>query len=240
MRRLRAFAATGLLATLAALAGPLVPASASGSDAAATRIYLHADYALVRAEAEGVPKAIAAIDALAQRLRTQCPAVLANEPRFPPGVPPSASALAVSEEVSDAALGAGARVERRRRRAFANTVAGVHWSDRALARLVHAHASAEAQRAELPTPDLCSDMSVWVASGYATVAAGTASYLRRESALDSEIEGVEVLVVRKLAHFEDATDRHLARRIAELERAALARALDGLLTALGRIEAALH
>jgi len=215
-------------------------AQVSADNAAATASYLHEDYATTRAEVKQIPAAIAAIEALATRLHAECPGVLANRPRPAPGVPLSASGLEIADEEADAAFGVAEHVEYGRDRAFARAVSHLHWSDRALTRLVHSGTADAVQQAALATPDLCADARAWVSSGYQTVSAATASYVHRCATLSGETEGVEAKIMHELTRYENQSDKHIARQIAHLKKSALSSDLAKVLAALGMVGEALE
>jgi hypothetical protein len=226
-----------------ALAGPTVPtagAHASSKDTHATRVYLEADYARTRTEVKRFPEAIATVHALAQRLQSECPGVLADIPKSLTGEPFTRSAAEIGEEETDAVFGAVAQGEYLLRSHFAATVAHLAWSDRALTKLVRSRASAEVAQAQTPAPSLCSDASAWVGSGYMSVSAATEAYVRQQSALATTIEGVEATIMRELKPYESQADRRLAARITKLEASALESDLKKLLTALGGVMEVLH
>ncbi len=226
-----------------ALAGPAVPAAgahASSKDAHATRVYLEADYARTRTEVKRFPEAIATVHALAKRLQSECPGVLADVPKSLTGEPFTRSAAEIGEEEIDAVFGAVAHGEYRLRSDFAAAVEHLAWSDRALTKLVRSRASAEVAQGQTPAPSMCTDMSAWVGSGYMTVSAATEAYVRQQSALATATEGVEATIVHELKPYETQADRRLAARIAKLEGSALQSDLKKLLTALGGVMEALH
>jgi hypothetical protein len=214
-------------------------AQVSSGDASATLAYLRADYAATRAEVHGFSTGIAAVDALAAQVRSECPGVLANVPKPAPGTPPSAAAGAASEEELDAAFGAAASTEYARRRDFARTVSRLRWSSRELTRLVHTQADAEAERAAIPPPSLCADMRSWVASGYQAVSSGTERYVHLEAAISARTDGVEASIKRELVPYESQPDKRIVRRIKSLEKSALTALVKEFSAAVGKVGEAL-
>jgi hypothetical protein len=215
-------------------------ADVSSGDASATRAYLQADYAATRAEVASFPAAVAAVEALAGRLKLECPGALANAPKPAQGEKPSSSEIMIAEEEEEAALGAGVDTEYARRRTLARTVSRLRWSSRALTRLVHSDAEAEAALAQLPVPSLCADINVWVSDGYQTVTPATESYVRRESELSAATNGAEKAITKGLARYEDQSDKRVADQIAKLEKTALPADVAKLLAAMGKVAEALH
>jgi hypothetical protein len=238
-RRVPTCAAIAVAALFACSSPPAALAEVSPGDATATGAYLRLQLAETRASIGSLPRGIAAVEALSVRLRDECPGVLANAPKPTGETRASVTGLLIAAEESDAALGVAEHTEWIRARRFARAVAGLHWSNRALTRLVRAAAGEEAAKAVLPPPDLCADMSTWVSSGYQTVTAGTRSYLRREAAL-SKNEDAQESILRRLARYETPSDRRIAHQITGLEKAALPALLAKLIAALEEVSEALH
>jgi hypothetical protein len=215
-------------------------AGVSPGDASATRAYLQADYASTRAEVASFPAAIAAVDALAVQLKAECPGALANEPKPAVGEKPSSSELLIAQEEQGSALGAAAATEYARRRTVARTVSRLHWSSRALTRLVHADAEAEVTLAQLPAPKLCADIDTWVGSGYQTVPPATESYVQRESDFSAATEGAGKAIMSELARYEDQSDKRIVSQIVKLEKTALPADVLEFVAAAGKVAEALH
>jgi hypothetical protein len=212
-----------LAVLLAAAVLAILPSSAlaqvSAGDASATSAYLHADYALARAEMKGLPAGIAAIEALAKKVRTECPGVLASAPKPAPGTLPSGTEAEISEEELEAVFSVAVSTEHAHRERFAHAVASLHWSNGVLTRLVHTYAADEVEKAAIPFPGLCADMRSWVASGYQTVSAGTERYLRTEAALAAKSGRAQATIKRVLRRYESPADERIAHAIISLERA---------------------
>jgi|HubBroStandDraft_6_1064221.scaffolds.fasta_scaffold75377_1 hypothetical protein len=238
-RRAPLCAAIAVAAVCACSSPAAALAGVSPGDATSTGTYLRLQLAETRASLANLPRGIAAVEALSMRLRDECPGVLANAPKPSGATRASVTALLIAAEESDAALGVAEHTESVRARRFARAVARLHWSNRALTRLVHAAAGEEAAKAVLAPPDLCADMSTWVSSGYQTVPAGTRSYLRREAAL-SRHEGAQESILRGLARYETRSDRRIAHQITDLEKAALPALLAKLIAALDQVSEVLH
>jgi hypothetical protein len=230
------------IAVTAALAGPPAAGAStpvSPTDASTTHSYLRIAYAQARTEVANLHAGIVAIEAFATRLQAQCPGVLANAPKTPTGEKPSDSAVKIAEEGLAATFGVAERVEYGRRRAFARAVAPLRWSSRSLTRLVRSYALGELAQAKLPAPDLCEDAGAWASSGYRSVSPATESYLRRVAALSRATSGSKEIVMRKLARYESADDKRVAKRIAKLEESAGRTALPAIFAALGKVGDAL-
>jgi hypothetical protein len=232
--------ATVLAAIVVALSAPAALAQASAGNASATREYLRADLAQTRAEVAGLPAAIAAVEALRGRLAAECPGVLAHEPALASGEKPSASLTEIEEEGEAAVFGAAEQTEYGHRRGFARVVSRLRWSSRALTRLIHSAAAAEAAQATIPPPDLCADIRTWVGSGFKSISAGTEAYVHQESILTGETRGASSAITRKLAPYENRSDKKIARQIASLEKQAVGKATPELVAALAKVGEVLH
>ena len=228
-------AATAIAAISMALSVSPALAQASSGDASATGAYLQAYLGQVRAEVSGLPAGLAAMEGLRGQLQLECPGVLAQQPTPSRGEKPSESAIEISDEVQEALFGVAERTESSVHRRFAHSVARLRWSDHGLMRLVHTYTTGEVEQAETPTPDLCSDMRTWAASGFQTVSVATAAYLSRESTLSSRTAAAQEAIMRKLERYESPADKRIARKIAKAENQALATVLPKVSAVLAKV-----
>ena len=235
MGRFSIHSAVLLAALLLGLISPAAFAQVSSSDASATQAYLQSDFVQTQAEDSDLPAAFAAMEALRGQLQQECPGVLAQEPTPSRGEKPSESAIEVSDEVQEALFGTAQRTESSLHRRFADSVQRLRWSDRGLARLVHAYAAGEVEQAEIPTPDLCADIRAWVASDFQSVSAATVAYLGRESTLSSRTAGAQEAIMHKLERYESPADKRIGRRIADAEKRALATVLPKVSAVLDKV-----
>ena len=132
------------------------------------------------------------------------------------------------------------RTEASVHRRFAGSVARLRWSDRGLTRLVHDYATGEVEQAGISTPDLCSDIRAWVASGFQTVSVATAAYLGRESTISTRTAGAQEAIMRKLERFESPADKRVARQIAAAEKQATETVLPKLSALFAKVGEVLH
>ena len=218
----------------------------SPRDAAATRAYLEADYAYVRANIASLSAARTALEALADRLADECPEVMKGAPSpfgllsEGPGPSPSARRLAeLSRERDqaetlqselDTAFGLVlAQARRQGSSVFTAAVAPLSWSDPAVGGLVHEQLAELQEKLGRPLPDVCADMRAWVASGYRTLSPATKEYrakqAARRAALLTTVGGGHAVpapmptLAQLLAHSESVADKALlakAQRIAQL------------------------
>jgi hypothetical protein len=255
-------ATLGLALTFAlAGAAPLAPAQArrprahtapkvhvSPRDAAATRAYLEADYAYVRANIASLPAARAALEALADRLADECPEVMKGAPSpfgllsEGPGPSPSARRLAeLSRERDqagtlqselDTALGLVlAQARRQGSSVFTAAVTPLSWSDPAVGDLVHEQLAELQEKLGQPLPDVCADMRAWVASGYRTLSPATKEYRAkqeaRRAALLTTVGGGHAVpaptptLAQLLARYESVADKALLAKAQRIAQAAL-------------------
>jgi hypothetical protein len=233
-------AATVIAVVSMALPVASAHAQVSSGDASATRAYLQAYLGQVRAEVNGSPAGVAAMEALSGQLQRECPGVLAQEPTPSQGEKPSESAIEIGDELQESLFGVAERTDSTAHRRFAHSVARLRWSDRGLTRLVHAYAADEVEQAEVPTPELCSDIRAWVASGFQTVSAATDAYLRRELTLLGGAGGAQEAIVRKLERYESPADKRIARQIAQADKQALQTLLPKVTAILAKVTEVLH
>ncbi len=189
-------------------------AHVSATDAAATHAYLEARLALRRAEATHLSAETNAVDALAQTVKTECPAVLqhagsyidSNDELHPVG-------SEISLELAQAIPVAGERVEHATRERFYKAVQRLRWSNPGLTKRLHDLALEGVEQSGLPTPPLCADLKFWVGSDYTATSAATKHYLQRFN----EISGIGVEsrpeTADRLSSYEDKVDRLLAKKV---------------------------
>lgn len=245
-----------LLITLVAMACSCAAAFARvvASDAAATHAYLEAKIALRRAAVATESAVLRAIQALAARVKAECPGVLAGAPPHVKGEKTNQSELEVSDELLSVGFGAGEHVEHPAKERFARVVRRLRWSNPKLTRLLRFLALEQAEQSAIPLPDLCSDMKFWVSSSYTATSAGTKRFEHRQSVVSSitliESEPYEpianflhldALVAYRLKRYEDHADRLLARKALPREAKIINPnpALRSLLAAVGSIYVAL-
>jgi hypothetical protein len=198
---------------VAALVGALALAArppaalARSQNAAATRAYIQANYALVRAARSHLAAGEAALKSLARQTAGECPLAAA-------GSPESHDAEQLSNEVVGALTVVAYRPDGAAMATFARAVGGLRWSDRALTRKVKTYATQLQGLATLAAPDVCGDVKAWAADGFQTLPASTVQFNQRYNAVDVEAEQVPL---RLLAPYESAHEASLAHRTKRLE-----------------------
>jgi hypothetical protein len=199
---------TSILITFAlAIAGAPPAALARSENAAATRTYLQANYAFVRAARSNLAAGNAALRSLVRQITGECPLAAAESPQNHD-----------SEQLSDEVVGAltvvAYRPDAAAAGAFARAVGGLRWSSRTLMRKIRTYAAQLEGLAKLAVPDVCADVKAWAAGGYQSLPASTQQFIQRYDEVDIEAEEIPQ---RLLAPYESAAGMSLARRTQQLE-----------------------
>jgi hypothetical protein len=195
-----------LLAALALAAAPPVALAKSGN-AAATRAYIRANYALVRAARSNLAAGETALKSLAGQVAAQCPLAAA-------GSLENHESEQLSNEVAGALTVVAYRPDAAAMAAFAHAVKGLRWSSRTLTRTVRTYAAQLEGLSTLATPNVCGDVQAWAAADFHVLPASTVQFDQRYYAEDIEAEEVPL---RLLAPYESAGEASLARRTKQLE-----------------------
>jgi hypothetical protein len=161
-----------LAATAAVLWATPAAAQARASDAAPTRTYVQADYALGRSAKAHLRLAEAAIRSFTDQVRGECPGVVATGPQNP-------EAELLYEEVVAAVTRIVYRSDAAAIARFAHTVAGLRWSSPRVTRTVHAYAARLSALSALAMPNVCADAKAWAQSGYKTLPESTTVDVQR-------------------------------------------------------------
>jgi hypothetical protein len=180
---------------------------ATRADVAATRSYIRANYDLIRTARSNLSVGVTALKGLVSQVAGECPLAAAESPQNHD-----------SEQLSNEVVGAMTVVIYRPDAAaihtFARAVAGLHWSNRKLTRIVKKYAAQLLGLAALATPDVCGDVRAWAASRYQTLAPSTVQFDTSYYADDIEAEEVPL---RLLAPYESAAVSSLVHRTKRLE-----------------------
>ena len=196
------------LLAIAALALLLPSAAfARSRNAAATRAYVDANYALVRVARANLATGKAAIKSLADTVAGECPLAAVDSPQ-------NHDSEQLSNEVVGAIEIAAYQPDKASMLAFAHTVRGLHWTNRELTRMVDGYAAKLEGFTTLAPPAICADVRAWAASGYATLPATTVSFDEGFYADDIEAEEVSLRLLRP---YESATEASLLHRTKRLE-----------------------
>ena len=195
-----------LLAVLALAAAPSAALASSGN-AAATRAYIQANYALVRAARSNLATGTAALKSLVHQITGECPLAAAESPE-------NHDSEQLSNEIAGAMTVAGYHPDVAAIGAFVHAVGGLHWSNRTLTRTVKTYATQLHGLATLAVPDVCGDVKAWAAGGFQALPASTVQFDQRYYAVDIEAEEV---TLRLFSPFESAGEASLVRRTKQLE-----------------------
>jgi hypothetical protein len=195
-----------LLAVLALAAAPSAALASSG-DAAATRVYIQANYALVRAARSNLATGNAALKSLVRQVTGECPLAAAESPE-------NHDSEQLSNEIAGALTLDAYHPDVAAMGAFARAVGGLHWSNRVLTRTVRTYATQLRGLATLALPDVCGDVRTWAAGGFQALPASTVQFDTRYYAVDIEAEEVPL---RLFSPFESAGEASLVRRTKRLE-----------------------
>ncbi len=195
-----------LLAVLALAAAPSTALASSGN-AAATRAYIQANYALVRAGRANLATGNASLKSLVRQITGECPLAAAESPE-------NHDSEQLSNEVAGALTIVAYHPDAAAMGAFARAVGGLHWSNRVLTRAVRTYATQIRGLAALAPPDVCSDVRAWAAGGFQALPASTVQFDTSYYAVDIEAEEVPL---RLFSPFESAAEVSLVRRTKQLE-----------------------
>jgi hypothetical protein len=155
---------------MSAFALPAASASAA-SDPATTLSYLRANYALVKVGRSNLQSSIAAYHGVLSNVRHNCPAAAANSPQ-------NSQSTQLSNEVIGAMVLAAGGPDRPAVKAYLAATAGLHWSSASVTHAVSGYRAMLGALYRLPTPDVCSDIAKWAASGFTALPSSTTSFVK--------------------------------------------------------------
>ena len=219
-------ALTALAATVALCAASSATAAITKSDSAATHAYLQAKLALMKGEAQTGTSSLKALEALAARLRGECPQILAGTPLADQNSQRNAATDDLSQELIGAMFAPGENAGHALSARFYRSVRHLRWSNRKLTKLLRSLALEADLETGLQAPNLCADIRFWVTSGYTQASAATTLYVHEVERISSTatiefhpnegpVTGSEDVVAKRLKPYEDPADRRLARRVFE-------------------------
>jgi hypothetical protein len=207
--RARVLARSATLAALGWCAALLLPcATLAASDASSTEAYVRANYALVLAGHRDTHAARAKVAALRERLRRECPRVVAGSPQ-------DEDSEKLTWEVIGAMTIVGYRPGMAAATRFSRAVSKLKWSSAALTRSVHAYARKGLAEVSTPLPDVCGDLRVWKATGYTALPQSTVHF--RQSFYENYV-GVGFMP-NQLARLVPASLKALVQRARRYEEA---------------------
>jgi hypothetical protein len=200
-----------LSATLAALGScaAMLPSPAlAASDVATTEAYVRANYALVSTGDRLIPTAHARILALRERLRRECPAIVAGSPQ-------DEDSEKLTWELIGAMTIAGYRPGLAAATTFSKAVSKLTWSSASLTRAVRRYTRQGLAEVRTPPPDICGDLRAWKASGYKTLPESTVRF--RKTFYENYV-GVGFMP-RQLARLVPSSQKALVQRARHYEEA---------------------
>jgi|ERR1700733_841092 len=227
-------------------------ATPNAKDVAATHAYLEAKIVERRAPAGALQEAIQATEAFAQKVKLECPNVLAAMPRGETE-PKGTSRGEIGEELLFAAVQPGEHLDHATLARFYQQVRSLRWTNHKLTKLLHELALEADEQSGLVLPPLCADLEFWVASGYTNASPATKAFVKRVQAISSiatiepepqsEPQGEnflnsEGLVEHRLKRYEDHADRLLARKAFPRAVEVTDPRVEALVAALGKVNEA--
>jgi hypothetical protein len=188
-----------------AAAGPSV-AAADASDAASTQTYLQGNYTVVQYFTSHIPTAKAQIASVLTGVQRECPLAAGGSPQD-----------VDSEQLSNEVVGTMVTTVVQHNLPpilkGIRAAAPLRWSNSALTRTVQAYVAKAKTLTTLAVPQLCADVKAWVASGFRTLPASTASFAPRF--ISAWV--APGYLPAALSHYETSQDKALARRTVKLE-----------------------
>ncbi len=184
-------------------------AAAVSENAAATHAYLVATSSYEETELSNLPQEIAAREAVAARISSECPGVLTNAPPHkevsgfglvgPGGVGPGSQAPSpraegerhrqsrqqfdLKLELSFALEDSRIQPDREALGTLIRALTPLQWSNPKITFLVQMIAAITKEELEIPAPPVCADMKAWMASGYKTLTSASREIQSRSEAL---------------------------------------------------------
>jgi hypothetical protein len=208
MRRLAL--ATLLPASLCLLPATVLPATAFGaSNVASTEAYVRANYALTLFGHGKIPTAEARLRGLRERLRRECPRVVAGSPQ-------DKDSEWLTWEVIGAMTIVGYQPGAASVARFARAVSRLSWSNASITRAVHSYARQLTTEVRTSLPDVCGDLRAWKANGYTTLPASTVHF--RKTFYESWV-GIGYMPKAMLAPYLRPAQNGLLRRSRRFEEA---------------------
>jgi hypothetical protein len=196
-----------LLATLSLLALTLAPSpTVAADDRATTAAYVRANYTLVASAHARQGASEAALRSLLERVRRECPNVVAGSPQN------EASEKLTWEIAATMRVVAFHRVTGPIG-AFARTVRKLRWSNAGLTHSVRDYARRLNAEATTTAPDICADLRAWAASGYTKLPSGTLPFINAFY----PVQAIGMLPKRQLAPYLPRSLTGVLQRTNQLE-----------------------
>ena len=207
------------LLSAAVLPAAVLPAAAFGaSNMANTEAYVRANYALTLSGNGKIPTAEARLRGLRERLRGECPSVVAGSPQ-------DTDSEWLTWETIGAMTIVGYQPGTASIAKFTRAVSKLSWGNASITRAVHTYARQLATEVRTPLPDVCGDLRAWKASGYATLPATTVHFRKTfyenwvgigympRAMLAPYLRPAQSNLLRRSRHFEEAIAEAEARAV---------------------------
>jgi len=161
----------GALVLAGAIAGPTAAAGASGPDATATGAYIRANYTLVSTGHANIARTEAAVRAILQKVRRECPAAALGSPQ-------DEESTELSNELIGSMVLAGGMPDRAAVGAYLRSVGRLRWNAGSIEHAVGDYTRSLRTLYDLASPNLCDDIRSWGVSGFMRLPAATAPFVR--------------------------------------------------------------
>ena len=160
-----------VLLVTAVLALALAPASAlAGSgNAAATQTYVQANLKLVQSGVSKLGQGRVALKSAGRRIEGGCRNAALNSPQNP-------ESTALSNEIIGAIVLPTLQTGKPDLLKFISAAGGLRWSNAKLTSAIRTYVGKLRVMATLAPPNVCADVTAWVASGYTTLTASTIQF----------------------------------------------------------------
>ena len=159
------------VAVIAIALTPLQSAMASSGDAATTRSYLQANYALLRVAQRNIKASEADYESVQRRVTSECPRAGLNSPQ-------NTQSTVMSNEVIGAMVVSAAKPDLSAIKTYVGAVGRLHWSSASINRSVSRYRAMLGTIFKLSVPDICADVKSWVASGFTALASTSVGFVK--------------------------------------------------------------
>lgn len=185
---------------------PVQPAAASSGDAAATRSYLKANYALLRVAQRNIGASEAAYKSVQHRITGECPRAGLSSPQ-------DTQSTEMSNEVIGAMVVSAAKPDLAAIRTYLRAVGRLHWSSSSINHSISRYRAMLGTIFKITVPDICADVKSWATSEFKTLPSSTIGFVK----LFLPNWVALGLVPASLKPLEDAEGRSIASRSHAIE-----------------------
>jgi hypothetical protein len=190
----------------ATFAGGTAASAAPAGNAATTRSYIRANYALVSVGHANIARTEASVKAVLGQIHRECPSAALGSPQ-------DEESTELSNELVGTMVLAGGRPDRPAVATYLRAVGGLHWSSGLVNRAVGDYVKSLSTLYHVASPNLCGDIKRWAASGFKTLPTATVPFVK--SFIPNWVSlGV---LPAGLARYETPELRAIARRSGQFE-----------------------